>query len=296
MRRALVILSLTAASAVLFGAGPPKPAVSTRSAEVARLQHHFDSVDIELISRDLSSFTPSQQASRARLRRWLREYRDAATFPKNDRFEMPTPFFRDREGTLCAMAYLIDRSGRGDIVDRVAATRNNAYIRDLADDPALIAWLDSVALTVAEAARIQPAYGGYPFDPDNPGPVDGDFALAALGLGSTSLAMSAVNVMKPSYLSGFLGVLAGTASIYVGANHLNTNSGTQRVAAATTALGAVSVGAGIYGILEAREEKRERHRDRWRDGRRRRYSMIIAPDVAFQRASPQLGLLVYSSF
>jgi hypothetical protein len=33
------------------------------------------------------------------------------------------------------MAYLLERSGRGDLVDRVAWTRNNAFIPELAGDP-----------------------------------------------------------------------------------------------------------------------------------------------------------------
>jgi hypothetical protein len=63
------------------------------------------------------------------------------------------------------MAYLIDRSGRRDLVDRVAATRNNAFIAELADDSALRAWLDSVGLSVTEAARIQPSYPPEPLLP-----------------------------------------------------------------------------------------------------------------------------------
>jgi len=217
-------------------------------------------------------------------------------FPKNDKFNVPRPFFRDSQGTLCAMAYLIERSGRSDIVDNVATTRNNAYIRDLADDPGLIAWLDSVGLTVAEAARIQPSYGGIIFDPDARNHVSSDFALAAVGLGSAWLATSVVNVLKPSYLGGFLGVIAGTAAIIVGADHLDENRGTKRVAAVTTGLGAVSLGAGIYGLLEARREHSERERGRWRDGRGRRASFTVAPDLMIQQNSTRAGLLVHADF
>jgi hypothetical protein len=298
MRSALVILSLTAGSAILFGASRPKPVESVRRAEVTRLQRHFDSVDIELRSRDVSSFTPAQKVRRARLIQWLREYRNAATFPKNDRFKVATPFFRDSEGTLCAMAYLIDRSGRRDIVDKVAATRNNAYVRELADDPALIAWLDSSGLSLAEAARIQPQYDGpfFPPPPEDPDHVKSGFALAAVGLGSASLATTAVNIMRPTYLGGLLGVVAGTAAIIVGADHLDQNLGTKRVAVATTTLGALSLGAGIYGFLEARREERERHRDGWGDRRRRRHAAIIVPDVTIEQSSPRVGLLVHGSF
>ncbi|HKY97244.1 MAG TPA: hypothetical protein VJL35_05255 [Gemmatimonadaceae bacterium] len=296
MHRGVVMLSAGLIVAALAGARPHHEP-SARELEVKRLQHHFDSVDAELKSRDVSALSALQLARRAQLVSWLREYRDAATFPTNDKFTDPTPFFRDKDGVLCAMGYLIDRSGRSDIVNKVAATRNNAYIRELADDPALIAWLDSAGLSVAEAARIQPSYGGGPIidDTDNE-KVDDDFALAAIGLSSVSLASAAVNVVKPSYLSGFLGVIAGGAAIVVGANNLDENDGTDQVATATMAIGAASLGAGIYGLLEARRESNDHWRDRDRRDRRRRYSVAVVPDMTVQRAEPRFGLLVKGKF
>ena len=294
MHRSVVVLSLGLTTAVAFAASHTRSEPLPRAAEVTRLQRHFDSVDVELRSRNVSNLNSGQLARRSQLIGWLREYRDAATFPTNDRFAHPTPFFRDKNGVLCAMAYLIDRSGRSDIVDNVAATRNNAYIRDLVDDPALVAWLDTWGLTVAEAARIQPAYGGdgvfFPPDDDH---IDDADAMAAIGLNSLSLASAAINVVKPSYFSGFLGVVAGTASIIAGANWLDENRGTERVGTVTIAVGAASLGAGIYGLLEARNNDHDR--DRYRD-RRRRFSMRVTPDLALQRTEPRLGLLVHGRF
>lgn len=135
--------------------GPEPPA---RHLEVARLRAHFDSVDAELRHANSVRLTPGQRGARAKLIGWLREYRDAGAFPRNDRFPLAMPFFRDAQGVLCAMAYLVERSGRSDLVERVASTRNNAFIPELAEDPELRARLDSVGLSVAEAARIQPTY------------------------------------------------------------------------------------------------------------------------------------------
>jgi Domain of unknown function (DUF4440) len=130
-----------------------------RRLEVARLRAHFDAVDAELRHAKALQFTSSQRRVRAILIGWLREYRDAGEFPRNDRLpEVAMPFFRDGHGALCAMAYLIERSGRRDLVDRIALTRNNAFIAELANDAELRAWLDSVGLSVTEAARIQPTY------------------------------------------------------------------------------------------------------------------------------------------
>jgi len=140
-------------------APPTGPEALARRLEVARLRAHFDSVDAELRHASALQLTPSRRTARATLIGWLQEYRDAGRFPRNDRFpKLAMPFFRDGHGALCAMAYLVERSGRRDLVDRIAMTRNNVFIAELANDPALRVWLDSVGVSVTEAARIQPTY------------------------------------------------------------------------------------------------------------------------------------------
>jgi hypothetical protein len=296
MHRAIVIASLIVGTAVFAGTDRLTTSQVGLSPEVSRLRAHFDSVDSELRARSVAGLSASQVERRTRLAAWLREYRKAGTFPVNDKFDAPTPFFRDRNGTLCAMAYLIDRSGRRDIVDKVAATRNNAYIAELADDPALIAWLDSSGLSVAEAARIQPAYDDYPAPIYLHRGVESDFALAAVGLGSASLATSALNVVKPGYVSGLLGIVAGAVSIGVAANHFDDNRATDRVATAVVGLGAVSLGAGVYGLLEARRNDGGRDYDRRRGRGRRKISMTVVPDVELRTADPRLGFRIGGRF
>jgi hypothetical protein len=131
--------------------------------ERAQLRAHFDSVLAELRERDVSGLRMAQREARGRLILALERYRDGGIFPHNHDFPGErVPYFRDRHGTLCAMAYLVATTGRNDIVDAVAERANNAYIAELAADARLRAWLDSVGLTAAEAARIQPEYQGRP--------------------------------------------------------------------------------------------------------------------------------------
>jgi hypothetical protein len=126
--------------------------------ETQRLVTHFDTVIDELQAADTGGLTPIARAARARLIEALSQYRDGRRFPRNSDFAESTPYFVDDAGTRCAMAHLIEVSGHPEIVEAVASTRNNAYIKELADEPALLAWLDAHGLTVAEAARIQPGY------------------------------------------------------------------------------------------------------------------------------------------
>ncbi len=134
-------------------------------AERSRLTAHFDSVTGVLGATDISRLTSVERRNRERALGHLVDYRDRGVFPHNHHFPgTRVPYFRDRHGVLCAMAYLIDRSGRGDIVDLVEARMNNGWIAELANDsvigPVLVEWLEENGISAREAAMIQPAYEG----------------------------------------------------------------------------------------------------------------------------------------
>ena len=243
-----IALSLTAATT------RHSPRDDTRArrlrAEAVRLRAHFDSVDGELRGVDVSRLSATQKATRAKLISWLRDYRDAGRFPENDRFaNRAVPFFRDSHGALCAMAYLIDRSGRGDIVDRIASTRNNAFIHQLADDPALVAWLGESGLSVDEAARVQPKYDGPIGVVDNNDRVSRPYAILSMGLGGLSMGSMALNLFAPSRATGAAGLLSGAATIVAGAEHLRDRGGNKRMAQANLTVGSVAAGAALYALI-----------------------------------------------
>lgn len=88
----------------------------------------------------------------------LRDYWTRGSFPKNTHFvHERAPYFKDQFGTPCAVAYLMERSGRADLVDDVARASNHVYIGELEGGP-VIDWIHQSGLTKGEAARIQPAY------------------------------------------------------------------------------------------------------------------------------------------
>jgi len=133
--------------------------------ENIRLQLHFDEVIAELNARDTSNLTADQQKNRDAAINRLRMYQVRALFPKNKDFTSYTPYFIDAVGTRCAMAYLIEEAGDVELVAKVATTANNALVRDLARDPALVKWLTANGLSEAEAGRIQPTYDPPDCDP-----------------------------------------------------------------------------------------------------------------------------------
>lgn len=127
--------------------------------EQVRLRAHFRQVLSELKGRDVAHLAAPERNMRERLVLELARYARRGVFPKNRDFAARrTPYFIDASGTRCAMAHLIESTGERDYVEHVRRTRNNAYVRELASDRALQAWLRAAGLTVAEAARIQPSY------------------------------------------------------------------------------------------------------------------------------------------
>jgi hypothetical protein len=220
-----------------------------RRNETARLRAHFDSVLLELRGRDVSELHPARRRARAHLIATLERYRDAGVFPHNHDFAgKRVPYFRDEHGTLCAMAYLVAASGRVDIVDAVVARRNNAYIPELATDARLGAWLDSVGLTVAEAARIQPAYGRPPVVTPAPERRAEGYVVPSLALGLPALVTSVLNWNAPRDrrrgAAFVVGAITGAASAVLGVAILASSANeSASVGAANLVVGSVALAA-----------------------------------------------------
>ena len=110
------------------------------AAEVQRVQAHLLGAELQLSARGELKPHPSRAITLER----LRAYRTAGRFPKNRDFpSQRVPYFRDADGTLCAVAWLLWESGEHRLVEHVVATRNNATVHQLADEPGLTGWLEA---------------------------------------------------------------------------------------------------------------------------------------------------------
>ncbi|MYE35825.1 MAG: hypothetical protein F4X23_13325 [Gemmatimonadales bacterium] len=148
---------------------PPSAATFARAEpgvlETRRIHGHLLDVEGVLRRRATDALSASQRERRNTALNWLREYRERGEFPRNHTHADRVPVFVDEHGTPCAVAYLLQRSGREDLVREVASTDNNVYAWELAGDARFSEWLDETGLTLDEAARIQPAYADGCFCP-----------------------------------------------------------------------------------------------------------------------------------
>src|SRR5262245_48401635 len=108
--------------------------------ERVRLHAHFAVVLDELERQSPRGLSASRRAARSRCIAELRAYAAAGRFPHNPRFADFVPYFVDDAGTRCAVAHLVERSGGRELAARIARERNNAWLRELADEPDLLAW------------------------------------------------------------------------------------------------------------------------------------------------------------
>lgn len=250
-------LTLGAAILALTAAAFTSPDYLTRSADEAtradalRITAHLRTVEVELLAADISGLSPDQLGARARNIAVLREYRTAGVYPHNHDYpDGRRPYFRDEHGTLCAMAFLIWRSGERELVERVAQTNNNAYIRDLAADPALVAWLDRNGLSVAEAARIQPTY--QPAAPESR--VSTAYATVTAFSAVAQGAAVAWNLLENPGKSGrlepgMLALLTGGFGFALG--YGARSGGDQDLSGLNLGLGAVTAAVGVVNIVRA---------------------------------------------
>ncbi len=288
LRRALplaVFATATAVGAVLASA-PERPAHATVIAaasdvryesEVARIRAHFDSVLHELRSADVSHLSDAQLITRERRIADLAAYRDRGVFPHNHDFaESWMPYFVDHRGVLCAVAHLLESSGRRDIVDRVAAADNNVWVADLAGDREFERWLNASGLTLAEAARIQVPYIETP-DESSASRFNGintGAALVAGGLGLYSIALNAGDVSRGrAGLRTALGFTAGALGLAVAASRADAEGGALTVGIAAGTIGLGSALMATRTMLGRRQLARAAAAER-------RSSLSVAPTVS----------------
>jgi len=243
-RRALLLL------AALLGASPARatPPDSWRAAETARIQAHLLGAEREMESRDVSRLPAPQREARGRALEALRRYRLAGRFPHNHRVPgARIPVFVDEHGTPCAMAYLIAESGGVELVRRIASTRNLALIRQLADDAELVAWLRANGMTAAEAARVQPTYGG-----EEPEPVSDEFMWAYhAATGASTLANGGLMYLSlegKSRLWSGAAIASGAVQTVMGVGGM-TEHATRPYGIFNTGFGAATTLIGAYTLL-----------------------------------------------
>lgn len=232
------------------------PVDSFAVAEQARVRAHFDSAEREVRGNPVAGLSTAQRAARARALDRLHAYAARGAFPRNRHFPgaLVPSFVDDRSGTRCGMAYLIEQSGSGAFVARVAQTNNNATILDLRDDPDMVVWLEENGLTLEEAARIQPKYQHDPVPIPVTGASAGYKTATGVSVGADVLvvALNGLRTGLSPKATGAAGIATGVLSIAVGMPNFDESGSRRTLGFVNAGVGAVSAAFGVYRLAGQR--------------------------------------------
>lgn len=133
-----------------------------KNIETERIRNHLENTERWMRSKDISHLTEEEIKSRENIIRLLNEYWMQKQYPLNTDFPMlRLPHIKDKFGTPCAMAYIIEKAegiANPQLVKTLNETVNNVFIKDVNEGP-LIEWIDKSGITKEEACQIQPSYG-----------------------------------------------------------------------------------------------------------------------------------------
>lgn len=129
--------------------------------EKLRIKNYLAHAELKLRLNMPEELSSTQMLNRETAINNLSIYRKGDLFPKNDYVPKMTSVFIDRSGTICAVANLIDKSGRRDLVETIAE-KNNLLTLSQERTEILDSWLYENGITYEEAAFVQVPYNAQP--------------------------------------------------------------------------------------------------------------------------------------
>jgi len=240
---------------------------SRTSDEKLRIQTHLEYVEHVLRSK-LSGEIPNQLAAqREKMIDLLHEYWTAGLFPRNyDHPDQRKPCFIDRDGTICAVGYLVEQTASLDLAKEINSLHQYSEILEI-DSPELEEWIDQSGLSLEEVAMIQPTYG----QTDSYTYVAPGYGIASSVLGGTNMAISVINIaqlVKPeeTNILALTGLVTGAASTTLGIVNITndyeyngySNEGKKILSMVNIAIGTATMCISGYSIFTRRKPKDDR--------------------------------------
>jgi hypothetical protein len=147
-------------------------------------------------------------------------------FPKNyDYAAQRKPCFIDKDGTICAVGYLVEQTTSRKVADDINS--KHKYDEVLAmNDQVVDNWVLTSGLTKEECAMIQPTYGPAMVTTSNS--ITPAYGISSSILGGLSLSLNTVNVMQigkgaPNKTIPIIGLITGAGQIALGSAMFSKN-------------------------------------------------------------------------
>ncbi|KAA0992406.1 hypothetical protein [Dyadobacter aurulentus] len=130
-----------------------------------RIRTHLQYVERLLRSKDISFLSKELKNKRTEMLDLLHQYAGNGKYPRNyDYPEESKPCFIDKDGNICAVGYLIEKTAGRKVAETINASHKYEALMDIKNAD-IDRWIASSGLSKEECAMIQPTYG-----PNGPGP------------------------------------------------------------------------------------------------------------------------------
>ena len=193
----------------------PTPATD----ENVRIKTHLAYAEMILRKSGASYLDQETRQKREKLLDHLHDYWVAGVFPKNyDRKNERSPCFIDKNGRICAVGYLIEKSAGRQLAENINNEFKYHKIADM-NSTALIDWITSSGFTKEEAAIIQPSYGWQPVEPtQNNNYISTSYGISSSIFGGINLSVSAIQLSNSSRsrIISKIGLVSGVAQTGLG--------------------------------------------------------------------------------
>jgi hypothetical protein len=220
-----------------------------------RIRTHLEYVENSLRNKDVSELSAELQAKRNHLLDLLHDYWTNGVFPKNyDYSDQRKPCFIDKDGTICAVGYLVGQTTSRQVTDDI--NRNNKYDELLAMNNTMVDnWILTSGLTKEECAMIQPTYGPTPVYTYNH--ITRAYGISSSIIGGLNLSLNTVNGIQigkgtTNKTVPIIGLITGAAQITIGSamfpeeiNNWGTNYTNER----QKTLSMVNIGLGTTTMI-----------------------------------------------
>ncbi len=213
-----------------------------------RIQTHLAYVENILRNKNTDHLSDQEKINRDAALDLLHQYWTAGIFPKNyDHPEKRVPCFIDKDATICAVGYLIEKTAGRDVAEKINAKHKYETIMEM-QDALVTEWIENSGLSLDECAMIQPTYDDYYFNSED---VNTGYAISTAVLTGGNISISVINAIQIANQKGSntlpcVGILTGVGQIMIGAlNYEGQTSGLS----ATESISLVNITSGISTIF-----------------------------------------------
>lgn len=194
------------------------------ASEQIRIQTHLSYVEQILRAASVHRLTRKQQRNREVVLGLLHNYWSTAVFPKNYDHPGRRPCFIDRDGNICAVGYLIEKTESRQLAEKINKKHQYAFLLDMKEE-VIRQWADKNGLTEEECAMIQPSYGYVPTDQTYHVPIKTGYGISSGLVGGLNVGINILQFSNRHTGRTFscIGLVSGTSQIILGLASIRKN-------------------------------------------------------------------------